>query len=359
MKKILVIQQKMIGDVLVSTILCETLVKAFSNATIHYLIYHNTYPVLENNHERYQPILFTPEHRKSKKALFELGLQLRKENYDVVIDAYSKIESWVIVALSKAPIKISYKKKFSNVLYTHLVERHNEANTNLGLVIEHRLKLLQPLNIAENNYVTKPKINVAQYELNAVKTSLIYEGITLNKPIAMLNILGSSNDKTYPIKYMSTIVDEVAKNDVQIIFNYMPHQQAIVEELLSLCNKETKTKVFKTIIAKSIRELVAMICFCDFIIGNDGGAMNMAKALNIPTFIIFSPWIEKKAWNTFEDGQNNISVHLNDYLPEEFANKKLKTIKKENQKLYQKFKPDFFIPLIQNFLNFHLEHGTK
>ena len=90
----------------------------------------------------------------------------------------------------------------------------------------------------------------------------------------------------------------------------------------------TKEKVFKNVIAKSLRDLVVLIGQCNMIIGNDGGAMNMAKALNKPTFIIFSPWIEKKAWNTFEDGKNHISVHLNDYLPEEFANKKLKTIKK-------------------------------
>lgn len=358
MKKILVIQQKMIGDVLVSTILCETLVKAFPNATIHYLIYHNTYPVLENNHERYQPILFTPEHRKSKKALFELGLQLRKENYDVVIDAYSKIESWILVALSNAPMKISFKKGFSNILYTHVIERHTNATTNLGLVIEHRLKLLQPLGITKN-LVTHPKIKITLEEQKNAQNLLIQNGLSLDVPIIMLNILGSSNDKSYPLPYMAKIIDEVAQKNVQILFNYMPNQQAIVEELLAMCKDFTKEKVFKNVIAKSLRDLVVLIGQCNMVIGNDGGAMNMAKALNKPTFIIFSPWIEKKAWNTFEDGKNHISVHLNDYLPEEFANKKLKTIKKENQKLYQKFNPELFISSIRNFLNFHLGHGTK
>ena len=45
--KILVIQQKMIGDVLVSSILCENLRIAYPNAQIDYLIYDTTKSVLD------------------------------------------------------------------------------------------------------------------------------------------------------------------------------------------------------------------------------------------------------------------------------------------------------------------------
>ena len=47
--KILVIQQKMIGDVLVSTIICNNLRKAYPDAQIDYLVYESTIPVLEGN----------------------------------------------------------------------------------------------------------------------------------------------------------------------------------------------------------------------------------------------------------------------------------------------------------------------
>lgn len=90
------------------------------------------------------------------------------------------------------------------------------------------------------------------------------------------------------------------------------------------------------------------------VIGNDGGTMNMAKALNKSTFIIFSPWIEKKAWNTFEDGKKHISVHLNDYKSDFFINKRLKQIKKENNSLYHLFMPDFFGDLLTRFIKINL-----
>jgi hypothetical protein len=77
----------------------------------------------------------------------------------------------------------------------------------------------------------------------------------------------------------------------------------------------------------------------------------MAKALEKPSFIIFSPWIEKKIWATFEDGIHHLSVHLKDFRPDLFADKTEKMLKKEALSLYEEFKPDFFSDTIKLFLN--------
>ncbi len=47
--KILVIQQKMIGDVLISSIICNNLRKAYPDAQIDYLVNSFTIPVIINN----------------------------------------------------------------------------------------------------------------------------------------------------------------------------------------------------------------------------------------------------------------------------------------------------------------------
>jgi heptosyltransferase-2 len=93
---------------------------------------------------------------------------------------------------------------------------------------------------------------------------------------------------------------------------------------------------------------------CDLIIGNDGGAINMAKALEKPSFIIFSPWIDKKGWATFEDGIKHISVHLNDFKPDLFTHKSDKEIKKNYLSFYQEFEPELFKDKIELFLKQNL-----
>ena len=93
---------------------------------------------------------------------------------------------------------------------------------------------------------------------------------------------------------------------------------------------------------------------CDLIIGNDGGAINMAKALSKPSFTIFSPWIRKEMWATFDDDHYHKSVHLNMYEPSHFEAKSEHELKKTSIDLYQYFKPNYIFEALAPFLKAHV-----
>jgi heptosyltransferase-2 len=57
----------MIGDVLVSSIICNNLRRAYPDAQIDYLVYESTTPVLEGNPNIDTIIRFEEKHRKSKR----------------------------------------------------------------------------------------------------------------------------------------------------------------------------------------------------------------------------------------------------------------------------------------------------
>jgi len=355
MRKILVIQQKMIGDVLVSSILCETLAKAYPQARIDYLIYESTYPVIQENTQHYRVVLFTDKARKSKREFLRFAGKIRNEHYDVIVDAYSKLESWVIVAMSKAKKKISFKKGWTDFLYTDLVLRHKEPVSNLGLAIEHRLKLLEPLGIAKDLYVTRPQIKITEQEMQQALAVMDENQLNRDIPVAVVNILGSAASKTYPARYMAQIVDHLAMREVQILFNYMPRQAQQASEIFGLCKPETQDKVYLDVLNVDMRGFLALMGQCACIIGNDGGAMNMAKALGKPSLIIFSPWIDKQVWATFEDGVNHVSVHLQDFYPQWFTGKTQKVLRKQAQALYAGFKPELFLRQVDDFCRKHLD----
>ena len=158
----------------------------------------------------------------------------------------------------------------------------------------------------------------------------------------MISIIGSSENKTYPLIYMSTIVDYIAEtSNSNILFNYIPNQLEDAKVIYDNCNKDTQKQIYFDVLGKNLREFIAIMNQCEYIIGNDGGAINMAKALNKPSFIIFSPWIEKKVWATFEDNVFHKSTHLKDYKPELFINKNESTLKRNSLQLYQFFKPEY------------------
>jgi len=352
--KILVIQQKMIGDVLVSSTICNNLRKAYPDSQIDYLVYESTIPVLEGNPNIDNVLLFQDKHRKSKREFLNLAHEIRDSKYDLLIDAYSKLESWLIVLLSGAKRKISYKKPGRTFLYTDNVPFAEFPKTNLGLAIERRLSLLEPLDL-KIEVDPFPKLYVTDKENKDALTFFEHHQLRKDRKTVMISLLGSENLKTYPLEYMAKVVDFIADNqDINILFNYFPKQIKDAKIIFDNCKPSTQEKIYFDLLGGELRGFIALMNQCDLIVGNDGGAINMAKALGKPSFIIFSPWIEKKVWATLEDGIHHISVHLNDFKPKSLASKTEKELKKNALSLYQEFEPELFKDKIELFLKQNL-----
>lgn len=351
--KILIVQQKMIGDVLTSTILCEQIKKNIPDSQVHYLINENTVAVVANNPYIDQIVLFKQEYRNDKLALYRFLKTIRKENYDVVIDVYSKLESMLITLFSGAKIKISYYKWYSKSIYTHTHKYVRSGNTRLGLAIENRLALLTPILSIGELRIDPPKIYLDPTEIEAAKTFLAQKGVDFSKPNLMINVLGSSSNKTYPPTYMAAILDRIAqRSPSNILFNYIPSQIAEVQEVYGLCAPNTQQMIRLDIFAPSLRSFLGLLTHCNALLGNEGGGVNMAKALNLPTFSIFSPWVTKVAWEIFPENKMNKAVHLGDFLPEHFQNRSVKQLQEASEELlYPLFLPSLFIDQLDCFLN--------
>ena len=348
--KILVIQQKMIGDVLASTVICNNLRTIYPESQIDYLIYPFTKPVVENNPNIDNIILFTDKIKNSKKEFIKFLLTIRKAKYDIVIDTYGKLESNLIVLFSGAKTKIALKKAYTHFIYTYTLKENFESKTTAGFALENRLNLLTPLN-PKIELDNKPKIFLTDAEIQNGKKILTDNQIDFFKKIYMIGVLGSGNTKTYPFPFMAEILDTIVeKTDATLLFNYMPSQIKEAKAIFDLCKTETQKNIKIEIIPGSIREFLSITYHCNALIGNEGGAVNMAKAINIPTFTIFSTWIIKEAWNSFEDENNNVSVHLIDFKPELYGGKLAVEMKKEALALYEHFTPDLFLPILEKYL---------
>lgn len=340
----------MIGDVLVSSIICNNLRLAYPNAQIDYLVYESTTPVLEGNPNIDTIIRFEEKHRKSKKELLNLALEIRANKYDLLIDAYSKLESWLIVLLSGATRKISYKKKGRTFLYTDNVPFEEFPKTNLGLAIERRLSLIEPLDLAVK-IDPLPKLFVTKAENEHAISLFEQYKLKKDRKTVMISLLGSEKLKTYPLNYITSVIDTIADNaDVNILFNYFPKQIDDAKTVFDSCKPSTQEKIYFDLLGGDLRAFIGVLNQCDLIVGNDGGAINMAKALGKPSFIIFSPWIEKKIWATLEDGIHHMSVHLNDFKPELLSQKTEKELKQNALTLYKEFKPSLFNDKLKSFL---------
>ncbi|WP_299891605.1 glycosyltransferase family 9 protein [uncultured Lacinutrix sp.] len=349
--KILVIQQKMIGDVLTTSILLEALRGNYPDAELHYLINSHTFSVVENNPFVDKFVFFTKEIEQSKTEFYKFLKTIKVEKYDTVIDVYGKLSSNLISYFSKAKTKISIKKFYSSFIYTHTFKDSKIAKTNAGLAIENRMRLLDPI-IKRELTVIKPKIYLTDVEIKKTESFLIDNNIDLHKPLIMVGVLGSDLSKTYPFEYMAMVLDYVVEviPNAQLLFNYIPKQLEDAKAIFNFCKPNTQQAILLDVYGKSLRDFICITHFCNALIGNEGGAVNMAKALNTPTFTIFSPWIDKAAWSLFENGKTNVSTHLKDVKPELYETTKLKKIKEAYATFYKQFKPEFITNKLTAFL---------
>jgi len=347
--KILVIQQKMIGDVLTSSLICENLKLNFPEAEIHYLINRFTLPVVECHPCVDKFIIFESDYRKSKIRFYKLLKQIARQNYTHVFDAYAKLESLLISRFSKAGHRYGFKKPYSKFYYTKTVKINKSSNSEAGTAIENRLRLLKlmPDVIIHKN---KPKIYLTNSEIEAAKFKLNNYDLK-DKHCIMISALGSDKTKTYPLEFMAELLDYMsAQSHSRLILNYMPSQQSEIEELINYCDSKTQHKIITDIEMKGLRDFISICQQCSAIVGNEGGAINIAKALDVPSFSIFSPWIIKEGWNSFEINHPNDSVHLSDYQNDLFIKNEAKYIKKNVDKFYNKLKPELIKEKLSVFL---------
>ena len=344
----------MIGDVLISSLLFEALRKKYPKAELHYLIKKNTVPVIISNPYIDKVIINGEDCTGKKLNIFLFITRLRNEKYNAVVDVYSKIGSALLTYGTAAPLRVGRKKWYTSFLYTKTRAYKDTPQSPSGKAIQFRMDLLKPLGISgEESF--RPKILLSPEEKVEARAFMKKSGVDMSKSVIMCSVMGSNITKTYPLPFFAEILTTINETcDAQLLFNYMPSQYNQVEELMALCPPEVRNKVKRSCYAQSLREFIAITSFCDVLIGNEGGAVHMAKALNIPTFTIFSPQIKIEAWFDQESLQDT-AVHLQNFRPELFENFTDKNdVLKANTRLYEQFSPDYFKEFLIQFLDKNL-----
>jgi len=353
MKKILIIQNKRIGDVLISSVIANNYKAKYPDSEVHLMAYDFTHGVILNNPNIDKIISINEKELKKFKNLIKTINLVRKEKYDIIFDPYSKLQSRLICKFGGAKQTVGHKsrKKIGNLgYYTHPVGILESKSHICGKAIEDRIHLLKQVDTFENiDY--EPKIFLTDEE-KQFKVPEKYQ----DKKIIMLGILGSTPQKSMPYEYIAEIIDHIANTfDCYMLFNYAPNQKVEADKIYELC--QNKSNIILDVYAPSIRDFAVLMNQCAVLVSNEGGTVHIAKAINKPTFTIFSPYINKDDWSSFEDGKFHKSVHLLDFLPNaisELSYEQNKEIERNPREMYLKLTPEMIIPELNSFLKDYL-----
>jgi heptosyltransferase-2 len=356
MKKILIIQNKRIGDVLLSSIIANNIKSVFPESEVHFFVYDYAAAVLRNNSNIDKIIEVNDKELKKITNLLKQIRVVKRNNYDIIFDAYSKFQSRLICLFSGSEFRIGFKRKHKKLklpFYTHAVDFLDHSTKICGKALEDRINIITsvfPLEVP--NYVPKIYLTEAEKKYNITAS--------IKNPIIMIGVLGSTPQKSMPYDYMVQLIDYITSNyNVTILFNYAPHQKDEALNIYEQCSQ--KAQINMDIYENSVRGFLKLMNQCDLLISNEGGSVHMAKAMNKPTFTIYSPYILKDHWASFEDGITNDSIHLLEEKPKLFTTSRedRKKIEADPTALYRELTPEMIIKKMNLFLKHHLKHALK
>ncbi len=326
-KKILVIQQRQLGDVVVSTPIFSMLKKKFPQAHIALLTEEKCFPLVESDPH------IDAFHIIKKNGFFEalrLYWNIFIKRYDVIISMQQLARCQIASLCSLAKFRLSFYPRYSyrKLLYNIYIDERNLS----GYVADIRPHILKPLGI-EPSY-EKTCIYLSEEEKNAGLEILKSLGIGANGQFISIDAT-HKHDKNRWKHYKELIEMILEKYDYHIFLFRAPGEEVQLKEILAI----NSPRIIMPKNPLSIRQSMACLSYASFHIGNTSAPAHMATALNVPVLVVLArtenQWHCQPKWQ-YEGRARQLEVRPRDGAYEEYMAK----INLHNEENEQKIAPD-------------------
>ncbi|HOD17127.1 MAG TPA: glycosyltransferase family 9 protein [Candidatus Cloacimonadota bacterium] len=286
--KILIIQYKPFGDILLNTGYFPFLRAKFPNAQIDFLIRDSHITVLEDN-----PYLdnLVITHNKKGLAYYQERLRIirvvRARKYDLIIDQMRGTGSALITLFSGAKYRIGWQLKRWNFVYNYRKPRSNDRYYSLM-----KFHLLEPLGISE----TPHELYYFIKEQSQQKIDAWLAAVNLKPKEFIVFSPGTPVlAKKWALDSFVALADLIQQNHpYQIVLLWGPGEETD-------CQYIAENTKYPVVIAPptNFNEAAALLNRAFMYISQDGGINHLAVAVNTPSIAIFGPHSNPKKWQAW------------------------------------------------------------
>ena len=274
-KRILVIKLRGIGDVILSTIIIKNLLKEFPGSEIDYLTEKPSRMALANVKEINNFLLLE---RGSNIAKARLIMEIRKRNYDLVLDFFSNPTTALITFFSGARYRAGFPYRGRKYAYNlfgpeerqkyHSADLHTAMLANLGIDAGYK-ELLFGISEEEKNFA-----------LDFIKNN----GLDGKYIIGLSPSGGWDSKKCPPAKFAELALAVKNKFDVAMIILWGPGDHSDAVKMKEFLPEDVLLAPPTT-----INQMAAFFSLCTAVIANDSGPMHISAAIGTPTIALFGP----------------------------------------------------------------------
>lgn len=298
-RRILVCQQRQIGDVVLTLPIISMLKAQFPNAEIHLLTEKKCVPVTENNPEiaKIWPI----DKKLSIWQSMRFYWKVARQNFDLVIDMQQLPRIRWVVLFSMAKYRLTYTPKWYNRwLYTHWGPRLKG-----GYAVKTRADILAPLGIKWEQ--ERPKIHLTKSEKDWAEEYLNANGLDDTEVLVSIGNTHWSKTRRWPAEYYAQLMDLIVEQRPQAKFLlcYGPGEEKQVQAAYD--NLQNKDRCIFPDRILSLREMAALMEHAWLHIGNCSSPKHIALAVGTPTMTMIGS-TGGTAWTFPAHDQNYVNI---------------------------------------------------
>jgi len=275
MRKLLIIQLKRAGDVLVTTPIIQSLRDRYPDAQIDFLTEKPFSTLLENHPALNSIRLF------NKKNTLETWRQIRREKYDCIFDFQSSPRSALVCLMSGAAVTAGYRVPFWGGVYTQTVKRPGGDLS----VVDGKFTLIDHV----CGVPAKPPIKERRLVLTEAEKAWA-KGVMPEEKAVGLIPTHRHGSRRWLSSHFAEVARRLRAEGRSVWLFWGPGEEAYVDAILRAVPGSRKIPFC------SFRQMGALMARCRWIITNDNGPMHLATAVGTPTVTVYGP-TEPLSWN--------------------------------------------------------------
>lgn len=274
---ILAVQLRRLGDLVLATPAFRAIKNHHPNGRLTVLTEPPFHEVLEGLPEVDEILL----HPRGALRSAAWGIRLGRKGWDIAFDFHGNPTSARLTAQSGAPVRIGFALRGRRLAYTRAVELPPTEPPRY--TADMKLDLVRAAGIPALD--SAPRIHVTREEQEEARRILSKAGVSASEPFLFVAPASRRAYKRWPLESFARVIRDfrtASASPVAIIGG--PGEEPFLTRLSAMTTPEAPI-----IRPESIRSLMACLSLAAVFAGPDGGAKQLAQALERPTLALFGP----------------------------------------------------------------------
>jgi ADP-heptose:LPS heptosyltransferase len=268
-QRVLLIQIRRFGDVVLTTPLARDLRRAFPGVTLDWMVGAPAAPLLLHNPDISNLVIYRPEQMRS------LATSIRRARYDWVVDVQVHPRTAIISRISGAPVRAGWDARFWGMVYTHRTPRDLQPM----YVSRNRQRLLHLLGVSTGSSL--PQLHLSPEESAQGVEDAAALGIDAGQPVVGLALGTHDPERNWRIDSFAEAAAELERSGARVVIFSFPGDAELLSSFRSLTDAGTVAEW------RGDRRFLALLARCTVFLSPNTGPSHMALALGVPRVTIY------------------------------------------------------------------------